>query len=71
MKRKEWMNLVQKLIRYLANILLGISLIYFIVSWVIVGNNVFVQPLFWNILIALWQVVIMLILTEQFYLLKK
>lgn len=71
MKRKNWIELFKKLIRYLSNILLSISLLYFLVSWVVIGNFVFTQPLFWSVLIALWQVVIMLILVEQFYLLKK
>lgn len=71
MNRKQWISFFQKLIRYLANILLGVSLIYFIASWIIIGSVIFTQTLFWTVLIALWQVVIMLILTEQFYLLKK
>ena len=71
MNRKKWIEIFKKLIRYLANILLSISLLYFLVSWIVIGNFVFTQPLFWSVLIALWQVVIMLILVEQFYLLKK
>lgn len=71
MNRKQMISVVQKVIRYLANILLGISLMYFIASWILVGSMVFTYSLFWVVLIALWQVVIMLILTEQFYLLKK
>lgn len=61
----------KKLIRYLANLLLGISVIYFLSSWVLIGTIVFSQTIFWVTLIALWQVVIMLILVEQFYLLKE
>lgn len=70
MNRREKIQTVQKTIRYLANLLLIISILFLLSSLYAHGFND-LRSTFYLQLVAIWQVVIMLILTENFYLLKK
>ena len=71
MNRKEKIKLVQRIVRYLANSLLILSIIFLFLGLYYVGPEVFNEIQFWITMIALWQVVIMLILVENFYIPKK
>lgn len=71
MKKSDKLKLITKTIRIIANILLILSMLFFFVSLYYGGVSVFDDVKFWVILIAMWQAVIMLILTENFYVPKK
>lgn len=71
MKLKEKKVLIQKLIRYLANSLLVLSIVFLFIGLWFRGTAVFSELQFWVTINSLWQVVIMLILVENFYLIKK
>jgi len=60
--------LVGKLIRYLANSLLAISIFVFVMNLVANGLETYSSNLLWTQLNSMWLVVIMLILVENFYL---
>lgn len=70
MKLKEQKKIVKKVIRYSANALLVLSILFTIVGLYGQGTAVFSRADFWMIIIAIWQVVIMLMLVENFYLKK-
>ena len=70
MKREELMEHVGKMIRYLSNTLLGISILVFISGLAVSGMEIYSDQLFWTQLNSMWIVVIMLILVENFYLQK-
>lgn len=59
---------VGKLIRYLANSLLAISIIVFLMSMISEGLDTYSNQLLWTQMNSMWLVVIMLILVENFYL---
>ena len=59
---------VGRLIRYLANSLLAISIVVFVMSLIMEGLDTYNNQLLWTQMNSMWLVVIMLILVENFYL---
>ena len=70
MDRKKKIWFVQKTIRYLANFLLLVSIFHIFANFYTGGVAALSVELYISV-ILIWQVVIMLILTENFYLPKK
>ncbi|NQZ85284.1 MAG: hypothetical protein HRU03_06200 [Nanoarchaeales archaeon] len=62
--------LIGKMIRYLANVLLGISLFVFIMNLTLNGVDTYTDNLLWTQLNSMWLVVIMLMMIETHYLPK-
>ena len=62
--------LVGKLIRYLANSLLAISLFVFVMNLTAKGLETYTDTLLWTQMNSMWLVVIMLIMIETHYLPK-
>lgn len=60
--------LVGKLIRYLANSLLAISIFVFVMNLVASGLETYTNNLLWTQINSMWLVVIMLMLIETHYL---
>lgn len=62
---------VKKIIRYLANSLLLISILVFLISLGTQGIETYSNQLLWTQLNSMWLVVIMLMLVETYYLQTK
>jgi hypothetical protein len=68
MNEEDFKKLVGRLIRYLANTLLFISIFVFLSSLYLRGISIYSDQLLWTQINSMWLVVIMLILVENFYL---
>ena len=60
--------LVGRLVRYLANTLLFITIFVFLSGLAVKGVDMYSDQLLWIQLNSMWTVVVMLILVENFYL---
>jgi hypothetical protein len=65
---KEKRELTGKLIRYLANSLLAISIFVFIMNLTASGLETYSNNLLWTQINSMWLVVVMLMLVETHYL---
>ena len=65
---KEKKELVGKLIRYLANSLLAISIFVFVMNLTANGLETYSNNLLWTQMNSMWLVVIMLMMIETHYL---
>ena len=68
MDREEIKEHIAKIVRYLANTLLGISILIFVSSLFVNGLETYSDQLLWIQLNSMWSVVVMLMLVENFYL---
>jgi hypothetical protein len=65
---KEKRELIGKLIRYLANSLLAISIFVFVMNLTANGLEAYSNNLLWTQMNSMWLVVVMLMLIETHYL---
>ena len=68
MDEDAFKKLVGRLVRYLANTLLFITIFVFISGLAIKGVDMYSDQLLWIQLNSMWTVVVLLILVENFYL---
>ena len=67
-EHEKFKKFVGRLVRYLANLLLVITILVFITGLFTKGSSLYSDQLLWTQINTMWIVVIMLILVENFYL---